>query len=139
MNAAGPAITPGCVSRPRSGQRSSAGSRRQESSARSATTRSLSGSSSAIPTADSSRQSHTRLETTPATPDPIRAARWPAMRRLLFVAAVLAGAAVAVAIAAIVRDDGSGDKTVQNIGGHRITQNQLELTVEHFHEEADRE
>jgi len=61
------------------------------------------------------------------------------MRRLLVVAAVLAVAAVALAIAAIVRDNRSGDKTVQTIGGHRITQSQLELTVEHFHEEADRE
>jgi hypothetical protein len=52
------------------------------------------------------------------------------MRRLLVVAAVLAAAAVAVAIAAIVRDNGSGDKTVQAIAGHRITQNHLELTVE---------
>ena len=39
------------------------------------------------------------------------------------VAAVLAVAAVAVAIAAIVRDNGSGDKTVQTVAGHRITQN----------------
>jgi len=55
------------------------------------------------------------------------------------VAAVLAVAAVAVAIAAIVRDNGNGDKTVQTVAGHRIAQNDLELTVEHFHEEADRE
>src|SRR6266480_4982701 len=61
------------------------------------------------------------------------------MRRLLVVAAVLAVAAVAVAIAAIVRDNGNGDKTVQTVAGHRIAQNDLELTVEHFHEEADRE
>jgi len=61
------------------------------------------------------------------------------MRRLLVVAAVLAVAGVALAIAALVRDNGSGDKTVQTVGGQRITQNHLDLTVEHFHEEADRE
>ncbi len=55
------------------------------------------------------------------------------------VAAVLAVAAVAVAIAAIVRDNGNGDKTVQTVAGHRIAQNDLGLTVVHFHEEADRE
>jgi hypothetical protein len=61
------------------------------------------------------------------------------VRRLIIVGAVVAVAIVAVAIAAVVRSNGGGDKTVQTVGGHRITQNDLDLTVEHFHEEADRE
>jgi SurA N-terminal domain len=51
----------------------------------------------------------------------------------------MAVALVALAIAAVVRGNGGGDKTVQTVGGHKITQHDLELTVEHFHEEADRE
>jgi hypothetical protein len=61
------------------------------------------------------------------------------VRRLIVVASVVAVAVVAVGIAAIVRSNGGGDKTVQTVAGHEITQNDLELTVEHFHEEADRE
>jgi hypothetical protein len=61
------------------------------------------------------------------------------VRRLVVVGSVVAVALVAVAIAAIVRGSGGGDKTVQTVAGHRITQKDLELTVEHFHEEADRE
>ena len=61
------------------------------------------------------------------------------MRRLLVVAAVLAAAVVALAIVAVVRSGGSGDKTIQTVGGHKITREDLDLTVEHFHEEADRE
>lgn len=57
----------------------------------------------------------------------------------MVVGSVVAVALVAVAIAAIVRGSGGGDKTVQTVGGHRITEKDLELTVEHFHEEADRE
>jgi Spy/CpxP family protein refolding chaperone len=41
------------------------------------------------------------------------------MRRLLVVAAVLAVAAVAVAIAAIVRDNGNGDKTRAAMSGSK--------------------
>jgi hypothetical protein len=55
------------------------------------------------------------------------------------VGSVVAVALVAVAIAAVVRGGGGGDKTVQTVAGHKIMQNDLELTVEHFHEEADRE
>jgi hypothetical protein len=61
------------------------------------------------------------------------------VRRLIVVAAVVAVAVVAVGIAAIVRSNGGGDKTIQTVAGHEITQNDLKLTVEHFHEEADRE
>jgi hypothetical protein len=61
------------------------------------------------------------------------------VRRLLVVASVVAVAIAAVGIAAIVRSNGAGGKTIQTVAGHKITQNDLELTVEHFHEEADRE
>jgi hypothetical protein len=61
------------------------------------------------------------------------------VRRLIVVAAVVAVALVALRIAAIVRSDGGGDKTVETVAGHKITEKNLELTVEHFHEEADRE
>lgn len=61
------------------------------------------------------------------------------MRRLLVVAAVLAvavGAAVGLALA---RRHAHGNAAVAQVGGDRITRHQLDLTVEHFHEEADRE
>jgi len=61
------------------------------------------------------------------------------VRRLIIVASVLAVAVVAGAIVAVVRSTGRGDKTVQTVAGHKITEKDLELTVEHFHEEADRE
>lgn len=61
------------------------------------------------------------------------------MRRLLVVVAVVAAAVVALAVVAVVRSSGSGDETVQTVAGHKITRNDLELAVEHFHEEADRE
>jgi hypothetical protein len=61
------------------------------------------------------------------------------VRRLLIVTAVVAAAVVALVVVAVVRSGGSGDKTVQTVGGHKITRDDLELTVEHFHEEADRE
>ena len=61
------------------------------------------------------------------------------MRRLLVVAAVVAAAVVALAVVAVVRSGGSGDETVQTVAGHEITRDDLELAVEHFHEEADRE
>jgi len=61
------------------------------------------------------------------------------MRRLLVVAAIVVAAIVAVAILAIVRTSGGGDKTIQTVGGQKITQHDLDLTVEHFQEEADRE
>jgi SurA-like protein len=46
---------------------------------------------------------------------------------------------VALAVVAVVRSGRSGDKTIQTVGGHKITRDDLDLTVEHFHEEADRE
>lgn len=61
------------------------------------------------------------------------------MRRLLVVAAVVAVAVVALAIVAVVRSDGSSNETIQTVGGHKITADDLDLTVQHFHEEADRE
>ena len=62
-----------------------------------------------------------------------------AVRRVFVVATLVAAVVVAVGIVAIVRANGSGDKTIQTVGGHKITRNDLDLTVEHFHEEADRE
>jgi hypothetical protein len=61
------------------------------------------------------------------------------VKRLLIVASVLALAAVAAGIFAIVRGKGDSGKTVQTVAGHKITQEDLELAVEHFHEEADAE
>lgn len=52
---------------------------------------------------------------------------------------MLAVTVLAGAIAEVVRSTGGGDKTVQTVAGHKITEKDLELTVEHFHEEADRE
>jgi SurA-like protein len=63
----------------------------------------------------------------------------PAIRRAAVVAAVLLVAVAAIGIAALVRSRGSGDKTIQTVAGNKITQHDLELTVEHFHEAADRE
>jgi len=59
--------------------------------------------------------------------------------RLLVVAAVVAAAVIALAVVALVRSGGSGDEAVQTVAGHEITRDDLELAVEHFHEEADRE
>ena len=61
------------------------------------------------------------------------------MRRILVVGAVVAAAVIALAVAAVVRSGGSGNDTVQTVAGREITHDDLELTVEHFHEEADRE
>jgi hypothetical protein len=63
----------------------------------------------------------------------------PAIRRAAVVAAVLLVAVAAIGVAALVRSRGSGDKTIQTVAGNKITQHDLELTVEHFHEAADRE
>jgi SurA N-terminal domain len=46
---------------------------------------------------------------------------------------------VALAVVAVVRSSGSGDEVVQIVSGREITRDDLELAVEHFHEEADRE
>jgi beta-lactam-binding protein with PASTA domain len=61
------------------------------------------------------------------------------VRRLIVVASVVVVAVVAGAIVAVVRSNGGGGKTIQTVAGDKITQNDLELTAEHFHEEADRE
>jgi SurA N-terminal domain len=61
------------------------------------------------------------------------------MRRGLVVGAVVA-AAIAIAVAAALsRSVSTGSDAVATIGGERVTRNQLDLMVEHFHEEADRE
>src|SRR5436190_5843616 len=122
-----------------SAQRSSAASTRPGSRTRNATTRSRSASSSRIPTAGFSRRSRTGREKTPATPDRPAAARCRAVGRLLVVGAVVAAAVIALAVVALVRSGGSGDEAVQTVAGHEITRDDLELAVEHFHEEADRE
>jgi hypothetical protein len=59
--------------------------------------------------------------------------------RPIVVASVLAVVVAAGAIVTVVRSMGGGDKTVQTVAGREITEKDLELTVEHFHEEADRE
>jgi SurA N-terminal domain len=62
-----------------------------------------------------------------------------AVRRTAVVVAVV-GAAVAAALAVALTRGGSGaDDAVALVGGGRITRGQLELMVDHFHEEADRE
>jgi SurA N-terminal domain len=63
----------------------------------------------------------------------------PGIRRAAVVGAVVLLAVAAVAIVAVVRSNGSENKTIQTVAGEKITQHDLELTVEHFHEDADRE
>jgi hypothetical protein len=60
------------------------------------------------------------------------------VKRLIAVVSLVALAVVAVAIAAVVRR-GHHDRTVATVGRQKITESQLDLTVEHFHEDADRE
>ena len=59
------------------------------------------------------------------------------MKRVVLVAAVIALALVGVGIAALLRDD-DGGKTVATVSGHKIKSEDVDLAVEHFHEEADR-
>jgi hypothetical protein len=61
------------------------------------------------------------------------------VRRIAVVASVVAVAIVAVAVVAVVKSRGGSDRPVATVSGHEIGANELELTVEHFHEEADRE
>jgi SurA N-terminal domain len=63
----------------------------------------------------------------------------PGMRRAAVVAAVFLVGVVAIGIVALVRSRGSDNKTIQTVAGEKIKQHDLELTVEHFHEDADRE
>jgi hypothetical protein len=60
-------------------------------------------------------------------------------RRAAVVAAVVLVAVVVIGIVALARSADSGGKTIQTVAGEKITQRDLELTVEHFHEAADRE
>ena len=57
----------------------------------------------------------------------------------MVVAAVVVAALVAAAIVAVVRSGRDGDRTVQTVEGRKITREEVDLTVQHFHEEADRE
>ena len=61
------------------------------------------------------------------------------MRRAVVVVAVVGAAVAAVVGVALSRGGGSENKTVADVAGRTITRGQLELMVEHFHEEADRE
>ena len=63
----------------------------------------------------------------------------PGVRRAAVVGGVVLIAVGVVAIVAVVRRSGSNNKTIQTVSGEKITQHDLELTVEHFHEDADRE
>jgi len=67
------------------------------------------------------------------------AARCRAVRRIAVVASAVALAIVTVAVVVVVKSRGDDNKPVATVAGHEISQNELELTVEHFHEEADRE
>jgi hypothetical protein len=59
------------------------------------------------------------------------------VKRLIVVASVVVLAAGAAAIVAVAHHWGSGDKTAATVGGRKITETDLDLTVGHFHEEAD--
>jgi len=67
------------------------------------------------------------------------AARCRAVRRIAVVASAVALAIVAVAVVAVVKSRGNSTKPVATVAGREISRDELELTVEHFHEEADRE
>jgi SurA N-terminal domain len=60
-------------------------------------------------------------------------------RRIAAVVGVLVIALIAVAAVALSRQNDSGGKAVASVAGERVTRRQLDLMVEHFHEEADRE
>lgn len=61
------------------------------------------------------------------------------MRRLIVVGALVLAAVAAVAVVAVSRSTGNGSPTVATVGGRTITRDDLQLMVDHFHEEADRE
>jgi hypothetical protein len=62
------------------------------------------------------------------------------MKRWVIVAATALAAIAGVAIAAAVsRSGGSGSRVVASVGDQRITRDQLDLTVGHFHEQAEAE
>jgi SurA-like N-terminal domain len=61
------------------------------------------------------------------------------VRIALAVAAIAALAAAALVVALVRGNDDAGGQTVATVVRQKITQHDLELTVEHFHEEADRE
>ena len=61
------------------------------------------------------------------------------MRRAAVVGSVMLIAVVAIAVVALARSSSGADKTFQTVAGEKITQHDLKLAVEHFHEAADRE
>jgi hypothetical protein len=63
----------------------------------------------------------------------------PGMRRATVVGSIIVIGVIAAVVAALVRSGGSGDKKVQTVAGQKITRDDLDLAVEHFHEEGDRE
>jgi len=60
------------------------------------------------------------------------------VKRIVLVASVLVLVLGALALVAVIRND-DGGKTVTAVSGHKIKSSDVELAVEHFHEEADRE
>jgi hypothetical protein len=58
---------------------------------------------------------------------------------VLAVAAVVAAVVAAAVLVAVLRSGGGGSHTVARVGKTRISRDQLDLMVEHFHEEADAE
>jgi hypothetical protein len=60
------------------------------------------------------------------------------LKRRIVAALVIAVAAAAAAITVVVLHDG-GSKAVATVSGHKISSEDLDLAVEHFHEEADAE
>jgi hypothetical protein len=61
------------------------------------------------------------------------------VRRAAVVAVVVVAAVVAVAVTAVARRSDAGSATVATVADEKITRKQLDLAVEHFHEQADRE
>jgi hypothetical protein len=61
------------------------------------------------------------------------------MRRAVVVGVVVVAALVAVAVTAVVRRGDAVSATVATVADEKITRKQLDLAVDHFHEQADRE
>lgn len=61
------------------------------------------------------------------------------MRRLIVVGVVVLAAAAAVGVVAVSRSRSGGDSAVARVGSRTITRHDLQLMVDHFQEEADRE
>ena len=61
------------------------------------------------------------------------------MRRAVVVGVVVVAALIAVAVTAVVRRGDAASGTVATVADEKITRKQLDLAVDHFHEQADRE